>query len=47
MNYQLQNQKMLQKIYSENKYKIKLAKNRIEKQRQREKIIYYLQNGKK
>jgi hypothetical protein len=37
MNYQLQNQKMLQKIYWENRYKIQLAKNRIEKFRAREK----------
>lgn len=37
MAYQLQNQKMLQKIFMEKRYAVRLAKNRIEKFRAREK----------
>jgi hypothetical protein len=35
ITYQLQNQKMLQQIFLENRHKVRLAKNRIEKFRAR------------
>lgn len=40
LTWHLQNQSILKEIYNENKYKVRLMKNRIEKMRARNRLLH-------